>query len=150
MLWFSKKRQSEKGFSLIESLLATAIVGIGFVGVYSLVALSEQFTKWAISRQKLQLTANQILDVIEGDLANIDNYNLTLTTCTDPGATTTVSLLRSFEWCTVMSNEVGAAGATNVRSITITTPAIGQRNVLIQLEGHNGRAQIIMERTYAL
>lgn len=142
-----KENCSEKGFGLMEALIATAIVGIGFVGVYSLIALSEQFTKWAIGRQKLQMTANQILEVIEGDIANIDSYNLDLTTCTDPSPATDTYLVRSFEWCTRIQDELGAAGTTDVRSITVTVSG-SNRVVLVVLEAYGARAQIVMERTY--
>ncbi len=138
-----------RGFSLLESLIATAIVGIGFTGVYSMIVLSEQFTKWAIARQKLQLYANQMLEVIESDIANIDSYNLSFTTCTDPGAVTTVYLLRGYEWCTRMNAQMGAAG-TDTRSITITTPSTNKRNVLIRLEAYGAKAQVIMERSYGI
>ena len=152
-MWMStkpgNKLPNEKGFSLIEAIIASAIVCISFVGVYSLVMLSEQFTKWAIARQKLQLIANQIFEVIDGDVANITNYNLNLATCTNPGASTTIYLVRSYEWCTRMQNELFAAGATDVRSITVT--ASGTKYiVLIRLEAYRAKAQIIAERVYGL
>lgn len=137
----------DKGFSLIEALIATAIVGIAFVGVYSLVVLSEQFTKWAVARQKLQLVANQIFEVIDGDVANITNYNLDLGNCVDPGASTTTSLVRSYEWCMRMQSELFAAGATNVRTITVTASGTSYV-VLVRLEAYGARAQIITERVY--
>lgn len=140
----------DRGFGLIESLIATAIVGIGFVGVYSMVVLSEQFIKWAIARQKLQMTANQMLEVIEGDVANIANYTMTtaLTTCTDPSPATDTYLVRGFEWCTRMSDEVGAAGITDTRSITVTATSATKNTVLIVLEAYGAQAQIVMERSY--
>ncbi len=138
------------GFSLIESLIATAIVGIGFVGVYSLVVLSEQFTKWAIARQKLQMIANQIIEVIDSDTSNIANYSINLATCVDPGAATDVYLLRGYEWCIRMEDELGTAGATDTRAITITadSPVAGKTSILIVLEAYGAKAQIIMQRTY--
>lgn len=144
--------KTEKGFSLIESMIATAIVGIGFVGVYSLVVLSEQFTKWAIARQKLQMHANQMLEVIDGDIANIDSYATTtaISTCTNPSPATTTHLVRKYEWCTRLTAELGAAGVTDVRSITITTPSVGKRDVIIRLEAYGAKAQIVVERIYGI
>ena len=148
---YKRQTTNASGFSLIESLIATAIVGIGFVGIYSLIVLSEQFTKWAIARQKLQITANQILEVIEGDIANIDSYDMpsALMTCVDPGAATDTYLTRSFEWCTRMSDELGDAGATDTRTISITTVG-SKKTVLIVLEAYSGQAQIVMERSYGI
>lgn len=146
------KRHKEKGFSLIESMIATAIVGIGFVGVYSLVVLSEQFTKWAVARQKLQMYANQIMEVIETDISNIDSYATTtaLSTCTNPSPAITTHLVRKYEWCTRMTTELGAAGAGDVRSITITTPSAGNRDIIIRLEAYGAKAQVVVERIYGL
>ena len=144
-MWIFHRK--EKGFGLIEAMIATAIVGIGFVGVYSMIVLSEQFTKWAIGRQKLQMTANQMLEIIEGDISNIDDYAMTLTTCTDPAPATDTHLVRGFEWCTRMQDELGAAGTTNVRSITITTVGT-KKTILIVLEAYNGQSQIVMERSH--
>lgn len=140
-------RPYSRGFSLIEAMIATAIVCIGFVGVYTLITLSEQFTKWAIARQKLQLIGNQIFEVIEGDSANRANYTLNLATCTNPGASTVTSVVRSYEWCIRMQNDFFSAGSTDVRSVTVTTSGT-KYNVLIRLEAYGAKAQIIMERVY--
>ncbi len=135
------------GFSLIEAMIATGVVAIGFVGVYSLVVLSEQFTKWAIARQKLQMQASQMMEIMEADISNIDNYNLDLTNCVDPGAVTTTYLVRGYEWCTRMQDEVGAANG-DTRSITITDTGDGKRSINILLEAYGGQAQIVMERVF--
>jgi prepilin-type N-terminal cleavage/methylation domain-containing protein len=149
---------AERGFSLIESIVATAIISIGFIGVYSMVALSEQFTKWAMARQKLQLYANQMLDVIEADISNnsatptyITNYGtVNLTNCTDPAPATATYLVRSYEWCTRMNANVAPATAGDIRSITVTqNPANSTEYwVLIRLEAYGAKAQIIMAKTY--
>lgn len=129
-------------------MVATAIIGVGFVGTVTLVATSEQITVRAIAKQKMQLIADQMLEIIESDLPNIDNYSMNLTNCVDPGAGASQPLTRGYEWCNRMQNEVGAAGAGNTRSITITTLDDGRKVVHIILEAYGQQAQIFMKRVF--
>jgi hypothetical protein len=146
---------TEKGFSLIEALIATAIIGIGFVGVYSMVSLSEQFTKWAIARQKLQLYASQMLEVIEGDIAvngatanYMNNYNLSLTSCVNPGSSEETYKIRAYEWCTGMNLNIAPATASDIRTITATNNSGNKWSIVIRLEAYGTKAQVIMEKIY--
>ena len=144
-----------KGFSLIEAMISAAIMALGFVGVFTLIAASEQFTSRSIAKQKMQMIANQIVEVIESDLANIDSYtmNLNLAVCTPP-ATADRWVVRGFEWCTRLKNEIDPALA-NVRTISITTIVdlvtglpTDRRLVTIFLEGRNKSALVVMLRIF--
>jgi prepilin-type N-terminal cleavage/methylation domain-containing protein len=136
-----------KGFTLIEAMISSAIVAMGFVGVFTLVAASEQFTQRAIARQKVQLIADQMLEIIETDLDNIDSYSMDLSTCTAP-VTSEQWDIRGFEWCTRLQNEIGAAGAANTRTITITNLTGDRRLVSIFLEGYNQTVLVVMKRIF--
>lgn len=138
---------SSKGFSLVEAMVATAIVGIGFTGLLSIIATSEQFMSRSIKSQKAQMIANQMLEIIETDLTNIDSYAMTLTTC-NPPATASQWDTRGYEWCVRLQDELGPAGTTNTRSITLSTLADGRRVVHIVIEADNQRVQIVMKRTF--
>lgn len=137
-----------QGFSLIEAMVATAILGIGLTGVFSLTAYSEISMQKSLMRQKMQMTANQILEIMESDLSNIDSYSMNLTTCTDPSPVTTTSLVRGYEWCLRLSDTVGAAQAGDTRSITVTTLGDGRKSVQITLEARNGNVQLFMTRVF--
>lgn len=140
----------QAGLSLLEAMVATAVVGVAFAGIYTLTGFSNIHMDRSIAKQKLQMQANQILDVIETDISNIDQYNnMTLTTCTAPGTGVTDKyIVRRYEWCTRMTNELGAAGANDTRTITVTTLADNRKVVHILLESDNGNAQIVMKRTF--
>ncbi len=128
--------------------MATAIASVGFVGTYTLVATSEVVTTRSIGRQKLQMLADQMFDIIDTDTANIDSYAMTLTTCTDPGVAASQPLTRGYEWCLRMNNEIGAAVSGETRSITITTLADGTKVVHIVLDGYNSKIQVVMNRAF--
>lgn len=138
---------SNQGFSLLEALIATAIMGIGFVGVYTLAATAELSLRNSVTRQKLQMQADQILEVIESDLTNIDQYNMSLKACVAPDGTETYKV-RRYEWCQRLTGEVGAAATNDTRSVAITTLADGRKVVSIVLESNNGGIQIVMKRVY--
>jgi len=143
------KKRGQCGFSLIEAMVASCIVAVGFVGVYTLVAISEQFTARAIAKQKLQMQANSMLEVIESDVANIDNYAMDLGACVEPAVDETeASILRGYEWCIRMAEEMGAPQANDQRTINITTLADDRRVVHILLESHNEKVQVVMKRVF--
>lgn len=145
--------RKSKGFSLIEAMISAGIMALGFVGVFTLVAASEQFTARAIARQKMQMIANQIIEIIDSDLANIDSYTMNLGACVTP-ATTDRWLVRGYEWCTRLTNEIDPAGA-NIRTITVTTIVdlvtglpTDRKLVSIFLEGRNKSALVVMRRIF--
>ena len=114
-----------------------------------LTVYSERSMRESIYKQKLQMIANQMLEVIEGDKANIDQYNgLIMDSCTDPGIGAATYLSRQYEWCQRLDDEVGNGLTNDDRVITITTLADGRRVAHILLEANNESVQIVMKRTY--
>lgn len=140
---------NSEGITLLEAVIATAILGIGFVGVYTISSVSMQTMDRSISRQKLQMQANQILDLIENDLTNIDQYNmLDLGACVVPDPMETqVSIIRSYEWCSRLAGEVGAV-AGDERSVNVSTLADGRRVVHVVLEANSSDVQVVMKRIF--
>ena len=63
------KNSYEKGISLLESLVATAIVGIGFVAVFQIVNYSTQSINVSSERTKM----NYIVSMVAEDLIGYGN-----------------------------------------------------------------------------
>jgi prepilin-type N-terminal cleavage/methylation domain-containing protein len=143
---FITKQQG--GFSLIEAMVATMIISIAFVGVFSLTTFSAKQIVNSQDRQKLQLVANQIFEIIEIDSDNIASYATNLATCTTPGSGEARKyILRPYEWCTRLNAELGAAQTSDVRTITVT--ASGSENIVtVTLTSKNGANKVILKRTY--
>ncbi len=134
---------------MVEAMVATAVMGIGFLGVYTIVSSSNKLMSYSIQKQKTQMIANQILDVIETDITNINSYDMDLGTCTTPaGGETNQYVLRGYEWCVRLAAELGAAKANDDRTITVTTLADGMKVVTVLLEGSSEKVQIIMKRAF--
>jgi prepilin-type N-terminal cleavage/methylation domain-containing protein len=143
--WVKNKRES--GFSLIEAMVSTAIMSIGFVGVYTLVATSEQLMTHSIAREKAQMIADQMLEIISTDIPNISTYSMNLATCVNPAPSTSQPLVRGYEWCIRLNSELGAVGATDRRSITVTAMDTRQL-VYVLIEGSERKVQVVMSRIY--
>lgn len=143
-----RHRKSESGFSLIEALIATMIMGIAFTGVYSLSIFSARQITNSHARENLQIVANQIVEVIESDTSNLSNYAGTLSTCTAPaGGVTTKHIVRKFDWCRRLNETVGNALAGDTRSIAIDTIS-GARVLTITLTSGGNVNKIIVKRAY--
>lgn len=73
-----KLNQDQSGLTLIEGLVAAAIVGIGFIAVFSLSNTSTTVLMSSIDREKGSMLANMIMEDMLTDSSTINNC---ATTC---------------------------------------------------------------------
>lgn len=139
----------DDGFSLIEAMIATLIMSITFAGVYTMAGYSSISLKNSIDRQKMQLIANQILESISSDYANIDSYNnMDFITCTAPtGAQTQTYHQNRYKWCRMLNDAVGTPAVGDTRKITIVTSGTS-RIMSIVLQSRLKNAQIVIKNVY--
>ena len=64
MIKFSNKRKKQSGITLLESLISTAIIGIGFVAIFQMVNFSVQSIDSSSERTK----ANYLVSMIAEDI----------------------------------------------------------------------------------
>jgi prepilin-type N-terminal cleavage/methylation domain-containing protein len=140
--------RNEQGFSLVEALISTVIIGVAFTGVYSLTVYSEKLMRESMAREWLQMQANQILDVIDADSDNIASYVTDLTDCVDPGDGATTAQDRIYEWCLRLEDQTGEATVNDTRSITTGTNADGSTVVYVELTTQDGNVQVVMNRSF--
>lgn len=138
---------SQSGMSLLESLVAVALIGIGFVGLQAFYSIAQRTIAASSTKIQVNLAAEQIMEDITLDAANVATYNgVDLTNCarlTD----------KKKVWCERMqSKEV--AGAINTssgkeyRRIRVT-PVTGVANtwmVTVELATHEGRNHVVIRR----
>jgi prepilin-type N-terminal cleavage/methylation domain-containing protein len=144
-----KIKYNQKGFSLIEAMIATLIMAITFTGVYTLTNYSSITLKNSVDRQKMQLIANQMIEAITIDEANIDSYNnMDFTTCNAPAVGQTQSFhLNRFRWCQMLNDAVGTPAVGDIRNIVVTTLA-GKKTLHITLESRRKASQVIIKHAY--
>ena len=66
---------NQSGISMIESLIAAAIIGIGFVAIYSLSITSTNILMSSIDREKGNMIANAVFEDLITDSNNLLSYN---------------------------------------------------------------------------
>ena len=64
MIKFSNKRKKQSGITLLEALISTAIIGIGFVAIFQMVSFSVQSIDSSSERTK----ANYLVSMIAEDI----------------------------------------------------------------------------------
>ena len=64
MIKFSNKRKKQSGITILESLISTAIIGIGFVAIFQMVNFSVQSIDSSSERTK----ANYLVSMIAEDI----------------------------------------------------------------------------------
>ena len=69
------KLKNNKGVSLIESLVCLVIIGIGFIAVLQLSAVSIGLMDRATEKNKLNYLSEMVLEDMIGDLDNVSNYS---------------------------------------------------------------------------
>ncbi len=141
-------KNNQKGFSLIEALIATAISGIAFVGVFGLTGFSANSINSSSKQQSLQMVANQILEIVESDKANILNYNMNLANCTPPTESETQQYhINRYKWCRMINNLAGLTKAGDIRNISVVS-GVNQVTLHITLQASGGYPEIVLKKIY--
>ena len=122
-------KPNEKGFTLIEAVVAMVIFGIAFTGLYLVFGIAMKGANDAQKRMHLNLIANQIVESISAETRRDPNddlnplktpsiYNANLKSC---GSYSSSDIRNS--WCTNLNDVVGDFQGTNSkqkRSVTVT------------------------------
>ena len=73
--------KSNKGISIIESLVCIVIIGIGFIAIMQLSAFSVNSMDRATEKNKLNYLSEMVMEDMIGDPDNITNYGSFNETC---------------------------------------------------------------------
>lgn len=140
----------QSGMSLLESLIAVALLAIGFMGLQAFYGMAQKSIAASSARLQANLLAEQITEDIASDIPNIALYNnVSLTNCATLGATT-----RPRDWCNRLAARVGVANTTAVannrefRRVS-AAPIAGVANawmVTVELALQEGRSYIVIRR----
>ena len=116
------RKNSKNAFTLIEALVSVAITAIGFAGVIALVSTSNEVMNKSIDKEKLKFQNTEIMEVLNGDQANIMEYNgKDLSQCSSLKANKGKEdqLERLKNWCNKLEGEVGTKRTTDKRIIRV-------------------------------
>ena len=73
------KNKKQKGTTLLEALIATAIIGIGFIAIYQVTAFSVASLDRSIEKNKINFLSEMAVEDMLGDKVNIKNYSFSET-----------------------------------------------------------------------
>lgn len=107
----------ERGFTLIEVLVAVLVLGVGLLGVAAMQAAALRNGQSALERSQAVVQTYAILDAMRANRADANNgrYNLTTWTCTAPAAGATLRENDLNRWITALKQNLGegACGRIN-------------------------------------
>ena len=138
---------NKQAFTLIEALVAVAIMAIGFAGVYALVSTSTTVLNDSIEREKLNYQATEIIETLHSDQnqiegyahTNLDNSNCDSLTLKDAKKGKADQLKKLQTWCKKLSGEVGRKNSADEKPKDGTKANV----VSIELSGKNGKTVYI-------
>ena len=122
-------KPNDKGFTLIEAVVAMVIFGIAFTGLYLVFGIAMKGANDAQKRMHLNLIANQIVENISAETRRDLNddlnplktpsiYNANLKNCASFGSSDIRKL-----WCTKLNEVIGGFQGTNSkqkRNVTVS------------------------------
>ena len=145
---------NKQAFTLIEALVAVAIMAIGFAGVYGLVSTSNRVLSDSIDREKLNFQAGEIIESLHADKTNILEYNgKDLSSCNSikTSKDKEEQLKRLKVWCEKLQGEVGDKRSQDKRIIRVVKQKVGENYVYvvsIELSGKSDKKSVFMKRIF--
>jgi len=149
------RKNSKNAFTLIEALVSVAITAIGFAGVIALVSTSNEVMNKSIDKEKLKFQNTEIMEVLNGDQANIMEYNgKDLSQCSSLTGNTgkEEQLARLKNWCNKLEGEVGTKRTTDKRIIRVEKKLVQGNYVYIvslEMSGKDDKSVFMKRVMYA-
>lgn len=116
---------NQRGLGLVEAMVAAAIVGIGFIAVFSLTTSSTNVLMSSIDREKGNMISTMIFEDLLTDLSQIKtcpttcNYNNMNFTTAASGSVNSYDQKQS-KWFRVSNSMFGTATNNDVRLIEVS------------------------------
>lgn len=138
-----KKGKGEAGFTLLEGMIATAILSVGVLAMAGLQGMSLRRNVDSTELSQATNLANEMMERIQYNRRNATAYNGidTSVACTQDAVTQPMALGDCTQWRAMMTNQqasgvsqasviTGVRGQVQVNPI-VTTPSLGQSQVVV-------------------
>ncbi|MBT59229.1 MAG: type II secretion system protein [Arenicellales bacterium] len=157
---FPGNGMKESGFTLIEAVVALAIIGISFAGVFGLVTISDRSLQGAIERERMKMQARQIIETVAADAVGQCSYTGSWVTsggqvsCPPFSKTDLPVSQRMARWCQRMEDGLttvkGDQRQIRVRPLSGSQPCSSsqssQRVIEVRLNSGGGKSQVVMKQ----
>jgi type IV pilus assembly protein PilV len=132
--------QHQRGFTLLEVLIALVVLSIGLLGIAALQGVGLRSSQGAYLTSQASLLAYDIADRIRANPQPVDNYDFNTTTidCSQPLPTTPLLTADLAEWACSLERLLPNGSATIVDS---RDPATGIFNYVIDIQWEDLQAE---------
>ena len=131
-----KKFSSEKGITIIEAVVASFIVSIGFISIYNLSSVITENSINSIEREKASMLMVGMMEDLEANVSNIATSNYSGGTATDLNSKCSITPSAKHEkhlrrWCQSLDGGLKSKKPNDVRNIYVRTVTKNNRKMKI-------------------
>ncbi len=141
--------KNQSGVSLLEAMIAAAVIGIGFMAIYTLSITSTTILMSTLDREKGNMIANTVFEDLITDIPNLLSYhNMDFTTVGQGSAT---HLAKKTKWAQTASKRFGSPQTKDKRQIQVVKKTVAGKDIFIvtiDLATRGGRAKNQFKRVF--
>ncbi len=141
--------KNQNGVSLLEAIVATAVIAIGFMAVYTLAITSTRVLMGTVDREKGNMIANAVFEDLITDTPNLLSYhNMDFKTSGQGSAT---HLSKKTKWAQIASKRFGSPQANDKRQIQVVKKSVAGKDIFvvtIDLATRDGKARNQFKRIF--
>ena len=141
--------KNQSGVSLLEAMIAAAVIGIGFMAIYTLSITSTTILMSTLDREKGNMIANTVFEDLITDTPNLLLYhNMDFTTAGQGSAS---HLTKKTKWAQIASKRFGSPQTKDKRLIQVVKKTIAGKDIFIvtvDLATRDGKAKNQFKRVF--
>ena len=141
--------KNQSGVSLLEAMIAAAVIGIGFMAIYTLSITSTRILMGTIDREKGNMIANTVFEDLITDIPNLLSYhNMDFTTVGQGSASHTT---KKTKWAQLASKRFGSPQNKDKRQIQVVKKSVAGKDIFIvtiDLATRGGKAKNQFKRVF--
>ena len=141
--------KNQSGVSLLEAMIAAAVIGIGFMAIYTLSITSTTILMSTLDREKGNMIANTVFEDLITDTPNLLKYhNMDFKTVGQGSASHTT---KKTKWAQVASKRFGSPQTKDKRQIQVVKKSVAGKDIFIvtiDLATRGGRAKNQFKRVF--
>ena len=141
--------KNQNGVSLIEAMVATVVIAIGFMAIYTLSITSTRILMGTIDREKGNMIANTIFEDLITDTPNLLSYhNMDFKTVGQGSAS---HIVKKNKWAQTASKRFGSPQTNDKRHIQVVKKSVAGKDIFIvtiDLATRGGKAKNQFKRVF--
>ena len=141
--------KNQSGVSLLEAMIAAAVIGIGFMAIYTLAITSTSILMSTLDREKGNMIANTVFEDLITDTPNLLLYhNMDFKTIGQGSAT---HIAKKTKWAQTASKRFGSPQTKDKRQIQVVKKSVAGKDIFIvtiDLATRGGKAKNQFKRVF--